>query len=231
MWPSVRLLAIAITLSSLDPASADTLYRVRLGRGPAAYVRDAPSTLAAMGVPAAAPELVPAPSAGARDVPFERGDATAGHSPSVPWKPGEDVLPDRMLEPVEPPTTQFRDTLARIYGVSTEAEVQAIWRWHQSEPPTLATPERTGNAVVRYARATGQPVAGARTGPVDPQATRGLVASANGVSLRADPWGRAAATLPAGTPLTIVPPARDGWYQVETPSGRGWISALWIDVR
>ncbi len=128
-----------------------------------------------------------------------------------------------------PPSAEFRERLASIYGVTAEEHVVGAWGWFVREPEGLSFNARSGNGVHRYLLGLPDPsvFAGARTA-ILANGTRGNVVTPNGLSLRSAPFAEASGSVNQGDTVTVVARSTDHWYLVETPSGRGWVSAWWL---
>jgi hypothetical protein len=244
MKPSRRVLVLAITMTLAAGARAER-YAVQLNDGPTIYVGDCnealtnyepatgmkaptPQSLAALVVPAApAPPAVPAGSStlGARV-------ETAGQDPT----PGTEGDLTDVTDPVPmPPDAAFMEALNRVYTITDQNEINAVWAWFQKESPGLALDQRVGNSVVRFIMAVNKAPTGDTNAAPDklkPEATRGVVRSSNGVGVRASPWGPSGgAAIPSGASLEIIPPAQGPWYKVRTGGGEGWVAGVWLDLQ
>lgn len=180
------------------------------------------------------PGLVPAPVSGrAVVVTFgtdDLGRKAQGLDPVA--QPESIVDADTYLAmPESNPTPVFTARLASIYGLTDPGQVRGIFRWYQGETAMLGEEERVGNAVIRFSLATGDPVGGSRPDTLAPLATQGVVRSAVGVQVRSRPWGPRSGALVDGATLSLIPPAEGPWYHVDTGSGDGWVSGIWLEIR
>lgn len=145
------------------------------------------------------------------------------------------TLNDLTPGPIGAPTPEFIAALNRVYSSSVQEEVDAVWAKFQSEPDSLPIDQRVGNAVVKFMVQLGtSPGADSSARPdlLKPNATRGTVRSANGLGVRASPWGPpGGAALGSGATVEIIPPADGPWYQVRSGSGTGWVAGLWLDLQ
>ena len=187
-----------------------------------------PVTLATITVPAAAP------NPGATVPPEGTTMASTALTEPTPRLQGQTCDMMDAAAPMGAPYTSdaaFMSALSAVYSITVPAEIQQVYNWYTKEPTGLTTAERVGNGVVKFIMASDKPPTGdanSRPDLLKPQSTGGTVRSANGVAVRAAPWGGpGGAALPSGAALQIVPPANGPWYQLR--SG-GWVCGLWVNL-
>jgi len=141
-------------------------------------------------------------------------------------------LDTQLKTPTTTPSAAFTALLKTVYNCTDPKELAILWKRFGTEPASLSLAERVGNAVVKQIVETKRTVAGdsmARPDLLKPAATRGTVRSANGVGVRATPFGTSAGqSLANGSAVDLVPPAQGPWYHLK--SG-GWVAGLWINLQ
>lgn len=143
---------------------------------------------------------------------------------------------EEVLNPPTPPTPAFDSFIRSTYSITDAADVQGAYMFYLKEPAGIPDVSRMSNALIRHILSLGVSPAGGSTARPDqliaqPRAGTIRVGS-GGLNVRQGKWGAPSGQLlPAGTALTIVPPAEEGWYHVRGPGGEGWVPGLWVDAQ